>query len=188
MTSSIEAGGAHGGGEDHAPVLPAGDLLDRLREGASEGTFSGPTTCRPGIRLDPDPHGRLEGRYVSPRGRLLELRVRVDQPGHWLGLHVHLGPLPLFGTGVIGFHCRTNADHGMAVRACLRSGHPDGSSQDCFFTHHVVAHAGASDHLDALVVGRDPRLPLRASWREFILFLPTSSFAWALQDLRIFAA
>ena len=173
---------------DFAPAAAAAATLAVLREGSAGGEIAGETELAPGLTLRPDPYGRTGGRYASPAGRLLEIETEVDEPGHWLGLHLSLGGGSLAPYGAIGFFCRSNAAAAMVVRPCLRSGLPEGGGLDCFFPRHIVAHAGASDHLDALVIGRAEPLPLEAPWRELILFLPTRDFSWGLQDLRVFAA
>lgn len=173
---------------DFAPARAAAATLAALRDGAPEGGVAGDVEIVPGLTLRPDPYGRTGGRYRSPAGRLLEIEAEVAEPGHWIGLHLALGGGSLASYGVIGLFCRSNADRAMVVRPCLRSGLPDGGGLDCFFPRQIVAHAGASDHLDALVVGRAEPLPLEAPWRELVLFLPTRSFAWGLQDLRVFVA
>ena len=40
--------------------------------------------------------------------------------------------------------------------------------------------------MDALHVGKRADLPLRAPWRDVILFLPTRAFQLSLIDMRVF--
>jgi len=142
----------------------------------------------PGVDLRIDPDARISGQWSSPRGRLLELRTEVAQPGDWLGLHLALPPLDLTGVVWLGLAVRSAGAPALVVRACLRSGLPGGGFRDDFLDRHILSQPAETDHVDLLAPDRRPGLPPRAPWREMVLFLPPAqSVTWALHDLRLFA-
>lgn len=161
------------------------------------------TPLPPGLALQADPAAGMAGRWQSPRGRLLELEALPEAPGRWFGLHLALPsalwpddraeergpgePPPEPPPGWIGFAARTAAGSVLGLRACLRSGLPEGGFHDAFFDRPITSEPAETDHLDMMAPDRRPDLPRRAPWREFILFLPPDrGLAWALHDLRLF--
>ena len=86
---------------------------------------------------------------------------------------------------MVGFAARIAAPEILVARACLRSGTEEGFV-DCFFDKHLLFRPEEASHVDALPVHHRADLPLRAPWRELILFLPTDDFRLSLIDLRVF--
>jgi hypothetical protein len=141
----------------------------------------------PGIDLRIDPAAQVAGHWSSPRGRLLELQTEVAVSGDWIGLHLALPPLDLTGVAWLGLALRSAGGSALVVRACLRSGLAGGGFRDDFLDRHILSQPGETDHVDMLAPDRRPGLPLRAPWREVVLFLPPAhSVTWALHDLRLF--
>jgi len=161
--------------------------LDGLRQ--ADG-LSGPLNDVPlvkGLIFRIDPAARITGQWSSPRGRLIELRSEVAQPGAWFGLHVTLALPDLRRVAWLGFVARTASLDAIGIRPCLRSGLPGGGFHDAFFDRHILAHAAETDHHDIMDPARQPGLPPQAPWREFILFLPPrQGITWSLHDLRLF--
>mgnify|MGYP006883403599 FL=1 len=87
----------------------------------------------------------------------------------------------------IGLACRLNSPAPLMLRACLRSGLPEGGFTDCFFDKHILSSETAHSHLDALYLDAQPNIPLTAEWRELILFLPCQSCDLNLVHLHPFA-
>lgn len=140
-----------------------------------------------GVHLFVDPAARMVMRHASPRGRLLELSVRVDLPGDWLALHVPLDLPDLSHMLWFGFALRSAADRPVLSRACLRSGKTGGGFHDQFFDRQILSQPAAADHHDLLAPAHCPDLPVIAPWREFILFLPSAQdYRLSLQELRVF--
>ena len=166
----------------------ANQALAQLRAATPSGAILPEQQIVPGLRFVTDPEAGFEGRYDSPRGRLLEIEVTHRHEARWLGLHLDLGLADLDGLGLIGLGASIAAPHAMAVRPCIRSGEESGF-RDAFFDKTIAALPRPLFHLDALLAeGRHPDLPQSAPWRELVLFLPTGDFQMALHDLRVFAA
>lgn len=167
------------------PDAQTNHSLSLWREGTAKGILSHDTRLRPDLSFRVDKAAWLKGRYKSPLGRLLELDVTLKGPPGWVALHLGLPGGDWSGFGMIGLACLTAAPENMIVRPCVRSGTDDGFV-DCFFDKHILSHPEASNHLDAIMIHRRTNLPVDAPWRELVLFLPTDSFRWSLQDLRLF--
>lgn len=167
------------------PDGEANHKLAVLRGKKRKGMLADSVKFLPGLELHADPSLGLEGSYLSPAGRLLELDVKMHGEGSWIGLHLALPARDLAGMGVIGFAARFSATGMHVLRACIRSGTADGF-QDCFFDKHLLLRPEEASHLDALPVGYRDELPQKAPWREFVLFLPQNDFQMALIDLRLF--
>lgn len=165
----------------------ANHTLHALRQGGAEGKIDFRTEIRPGLLLVADPaFSQVTGKYRSPKGRILELDVKTEGAGAWIGLHLALPVSNLADKGVVGFASRIAAPELMIMRACLRSGTGTGFS-DAFFDKHILAQPNEATHLDALPIHRQTGLlPMFAPWRELIFFLPTHSFQLSLIDLRVF--
>lgn len=164
----------------------ANHTLAVLRADRLKGNLQTDLRFLPGLELHADPALAVSGRFTSPEGRLLELDLKTGPaPGGWIGLHLSLPVNDLRKAGVIGFAARFAAPEIQVVRACLRSGVP-GGFEDCFFDKHLLLRAEEASHVDALSVHHRERLPLRAPWRELVLFLPTRDFRLSLIDLRVF--
>ncbi len=161
-------------------------ILQVQRDSQTEGEISDDTTIQPGITLHADPALQAKGQWRSPAGRLFELDMTAEGDGNWIGLHMNLGDVDLSQAGIIGFACRSVAPSIETIRACIRSGLPEGGFEDCFFPKRILGHPEVSSHLDVLQVNLSPNLPATAPWRELILFLPRHSFRWDLHDLRLF--
>ena len=165
---------------------PANRTLAAMRAKTSEGALASGVTFSRGLRLHADPALELTGQYRSPPGQLLDLEARTGpDPGDWLALHLALRLDDLSAMGVVGFATRMAAPETLVVRACVRSGTDTGFT-DCFFDKHLLVHAHETSHVDALHVGKRADLPLRAPWRDVILFLPTRAFQLSLIDMRVF--
>ena len=165
---------------------PANRTLEVMRSKTSQGALSSDIRFVRGFKLHADPALELTGEYRSPAGRLLELDARTGpNPGGWVGLHLSLPSHDLSDMGVVGFAARIAAPEVLVVRACLRSGTGTGFV-DCFFDKHMLFRAEEASHVDALQVRERTDLPMRAPWREVILFLPTRSFQLSLIDMRVF--
>ena len=157
-----------------------------MRAREAQGTLSSDLRFARGFKLHADPALELAGDYRSPRGRLLDFDARTGpNPGGWVGLHLALRVDDLSGMGVVGFAARMAAPEALVVRACLRSG-TDAGFTDCFFDKHMLFRAEEAGHVDALQISERPDLPMRAPWREVILFLPTRAFKLSLIDMRVF--
>ncbi len=123
----------------------------------------------------------------AERGGGLVIKTHVERPGRWLGLHVSLGECDLSNVGILGYFARSHSVRALSWRACLRSHGPDGFS-DHFFSKHGVSYAAPDAFNDVMEIERQSRLPLRTSYREFILFFHVESFELTLRDLRLFCA
>ncbi|MEP1328062.1 hypothetical protein [Pseudophaeobacter sp.] len=141
----------------------------------------------PGFFLNSDPKLDVSGSYSSIPGRLLQLEVQPQARGDWLALHLVLPPLALQDLTYIGFAARLSAPTRLMLRACLRSGLPEGGFSDCFFDRHILPTAQPHSHLDMLYLDACSTVPLDAPWRELILFLPCQAFALNLMHLHPFA-
>lgn len=159
--------------------------LTILRNDSREGALETHVHFLHGVDLRADPALDLKGQYRSAEGALLELEMHPHGQGDWCALHLVFPAPDLRGHGVLGFALRGAAAQMQVLRACLRSGTPEGFV-DCFFDKHVLLHAEESSHVDALPVGHRETLPLEASWRELILFLPPKECDLSLIDLRVF--
>lgn len=138
-----------------------------------------------GLRFGLDPEAVFEGRFSSPRGRLLDIEGEMLRPARWFGLHIPLDALDLSEQAVVGVALRLTAPRPAVIRACLRSGRSAGFS-DCFFQKAIITSGPeVALHLDVLDIARYD-IPDEAPWREIVLFLPTRSFSLSIRDLRIF--
>jgi len=169
------------------PDAQANHALSLLKAGTSKGRLTHNLPLSPGLSFKADKAASLKGGYKSPPGRLLELDVTVKGTPDWVEFHVTLPGGDWSAFGLIGLVCVSAAPENIILRPCLRSG-TEGRFVDCFFDKHVLSHPQASTHLDAIMFDRRTNLPMDAPWRELILFLPTHSFRWSLQDLRLFSA
>lgn len=161
-------------------------ILQVQRDSQSEGKISEITKIQPGVSIHADPALQIKGHWRSPAGHLFELDITAEGEGNWIGLHMTMGDVDLTHAGIIGFACRSVAPSIKVLRACVRSGLPEGGFEDCFFPKRILAHPDPSSHLDVLETNLNANLPKTAPWREFILFLPQHSFRWDLHDLRLF--
>lgn len=139
-----------------------------------------------GLRLMADPAAQMEVAWSSPRDRLLDIASTVTTHGQWFALRMTLDLPDLSGFAGLGFWLRSAASPALVTQACLRSGVGDGHV-DCLFERHILSHAAQSDHHALMLTDRTPDLPIRADWREFLLFLPPSRpITLALHTLRLF--
>ncbi len=148
---------------------PIAAPLDSLRRVAGMTGALDDTPLAKGLMFRIDPAARITGHWSSPRGRLIELRSEVAEPGAWFGLHLTLALPDLRRIAWLGFVARTASLDAIGIRACLRSGLPGGGFHDAFFDRHILAHAAETDHHDIMDPARQPDLPPDAPWREFIL-------------------
>lgn len=160
--------------------------LTIYRNAEAEGKIANVTRLGAGLTLRADPALGMTGRYVSPRGRLLEVDATAGAPGHWFGLHIPVTVADLAGLGVFGFACRGSAPELTVIRACLRSGQREAGFRDCFFDKHILLHPAEASHVDAILLQTRDEVPQKAPWRELILFLPPESVRLSLSDLRVF--
>lgn len=164
----------------------ANHTLSVLRGGKFEGALASDVSFLPGLKLNADPALELSGRYHSPAGRLLEIDAKTGpNPGGWVGLHLDIPAEDLSNAGVLGFAARFAAPEITVARVCLRSG-TKGGFEDCFFDKHLLLRSEEASHVDALPIHSREGLPLRAPWRELVIFLPTQTFQMSLIDLRAF--
>lgn len=163
----------------------ANHTLDVWRQQTSEGTLNAHLEFLPGLNMHLDPEMDLQGTFRSPKGRLFEFEAQTAKPGRWVGLHVALPAHDLHHVGIVGFGARINAGSVYVARACLRSSTPDGFV-DCFFDKHLLFRPEEASHIDAISVAHRDNVPIQATWRELILFLPTESFQLSVIDLRLF--
>jgi hypothetical protein len=164
----------------------ANHTLSVLRGGTQNGALVSDVSFLPGLKLNADPALELSGSYHSPAGRLLEFDAKTGpNPGGWIGLHLDIPAVDLRSAGVVGFAARFAAAEIMVARVCLRSG-TDGGFEDCFFDKHLLLRPEEASHVDALPIHQREALPVRAPWRELVIFLPTRSFKFSLIDLRVF--
>lgn len=130
-----------------------------------------------------DPAAQFDAKWQSPKGRILELEFAPSPPLRWLGLHLPIDP-DLSGFQWYGFALRHSASRPIGFRAAMRT---DGAADaDFFFPRHLMIGPEQGDHCDLIDPRQIPDLPLRAGFRELILFLPvTVAYAYALHDLRL---
>ena len=139
-----------------------------------------------GLRLMADPAARMDVAWSSPRDRLIEIASTVTAPGQWFTLRLTLDLPDLSGLSGLGFWLRSAASPALVTQACLRSRTGDGHV-DCMFERQILSHAAQGDHHALMLTDRTPDLPVRAAWREFLLFLPPyRPVTLALHDLRLF--
>lgn len=144
------------------------------------------THLAPGVTLHADPKLQLSGRYTSAAGRCLDLQITCQGQGDWLGLHLPL-PQPDFTNAVyFGFVCRIAAPSSWIIRAALRTGLANEGFVDSFFHKHLLTSARPQTHMDVVYLDSLPELPLQATWRELVLFLPPQSCQLNLLQLRPF--
>lgn len=163
--------------------------LDPLRRKAQPGGPVTPpvTDLCPGVWLNGDPEAGHTGQWTSPSGRLCELVITPEAPGHWLGLHIALPPLETDGLTWLSLTLRGHAARPIALKPCLRSGVGEGFS-DSFFDRHILLRPAESDHALLMAPAQYPDLPDTAPWRELILFLPPGeALSLALHDVRLIA-
>lgn len=154
---------------------------ERIASGVLDGTT---VRFAPGVTLHSDPALGLSGRWRSPAGRFLELEATMSGKGVWIALHVALPLSDLTDATHVGLVCRCAAPERHMLRPCLRSGLDDGSGfVDCFFDKHVLTAQRPRSHVDALYLDAATGVPLRAPWRELVLFLPRVSFHLDLHQL-----
>ena len=162
------------------------DALSLLRSRNQQGPLSDTITFVPGVELHADPALGITGNYHSPTGQILEVESKMANAGEWVGLHVALPALDVSNNGMLGFAARLSASEVFMIQACLRSGLDEGGFKDHFFEKHLLLRPEAASHLDALSVHQTYDFPIKAPWRELILFLPTKDFKLSLIDLRVF--
>lgn len=160
-------------------------FLDAPSEGAINDRH---TPFCEGLALNADPAMQMAGDWRSPSGRLLELALRPTAPGAWTGLHLALDLPDLSGLRFLGLAARALAPDEVLIRACLRSGLPEGGFHDHFLPRHWLAHDEAATHHDLIHLPSQNALPMRAPWRELVLFLPCRALALHLRDLAILTA
>lgn len=131
--------------------------------------------------------GRQDLICRSAPGGGINLKSTVFASGRWMGLHFGLGDLDLSRSAVLGYYSQQRSSRSCTWRVCLRSGTPDGFV-DHFFDKHVVAHSGSSTQVDMLELQSLKTLPLRATWRELVVFFFPESFDVTLQDFRLLSA
>ncbi|WP_304617579.1 hypothetical protein [Paracoccus sp. (in: a-proteobacteria)] len=160
-----------------------------FRELLSHGAIMGNRTplCD-GLTLHADPALQLGGEWRSPSGRVLELALRPRAAGAWLGLHLALDLPDLAGLRFLGLAARAVAPDEVLIRACLRSGLPEGGFRDHFMPRHWLAHDEAATHHDLIHLPSQNALPVQAPWRELVLFLPCRPLDLHLHDLAILSA
>jgi len=164
----------------------ANHTVQVLRQGKSAGPLTTDIEFLPSFAFHADPALQITGQYRSPKGRLLELEVEVQpRDNSWVGLHLTLPARDLTHAGIVGFGARIAAPGIHVVRACIRSG-LENSFVDCFFDKHLLFRAEEASHIDAISIHHRADLPIEASWRELILFLPPENFHISLIDLRLF--
>ena len=169
------------------PGAGLNEPLDALRAMQVDDHEAADGQVVPGLFIHRDPASEVNLRWSSPRGRILDVQTKIDLPGAWLGLHLSLPLTDISGVGFIGFAARTAAAQPVTIRACLRSGVEGGTFHDCFFDRYILAQPEESDYMAMIAPDRRPLLPVKAAWREFILFLPpTHGVHLALIDLRFF--
>lgn len=156
-----------------------------MRDVRPKGGIADNTEFLPGLSLHADPALHVSGQWCSPAGRLLELDLRMNGRGAWIGLHVALHTPDFADYGWLGFTYRGTAPQEVLIHPCLRSGTQSGFS-DCFFDKHILATPETGNHVDALHLPTRHEIPETAPWRELVLFLPRQDFQWQLHDLRLF--
>jgi len=170
---------------DLGPDAQANHALALLRGLSFAGPIEPDGMLVPGIWFAFDPEAEMGGEVESTPGMLLRARFRVVVPGRWMALHVALGDIDLTNLHVLGFVCKSDAPEPVTFRASLRSA-TDSGFVDCFFPKRVVAFGETSTHVDLLQIGRSEPLPIRAPWREMILFFDRKDFEITFRDLRLF--
>ncbi|MCM2563947.1 hypothetical protein M8744_17565 [Lutimaribacter sp. EGI FJ00013] len=159
--------------------------LGLLRTEASDEELSNGLRLAPGALISIDPNGEIEGRSVTGGDNILSLNYVVQQPVKWMALHLSVGGIDLRNAAVFGVACKTFAAEATTFRVCLRSQTADGFV-DAFLPKHVVAYGQPSTHVDLLKVEEREDVPIKASWRELVLFFAPQSAALDLIDFRVF--
>ncbi|MAW08318.1 MAG: hypothetical protein CME61_08580 [Halobacteriovoraceae bacterium] len=139
----------------------------------------------PGVFLSFDPESGTTGQIRSNANRLLNFTGQAARPARWLSLNIKLGACDLSQSSIFGFVCKTRSDVTMSFNACLRSGLGDGFS-DVFFGKRIVSFNQPSTHVDLFKLDERDDIPLKANWRELLLFFPTELEQIDLVDLRLF--
>ncbi|WP_081570380.1 hypothetical protein [Sphingobium herbicidovorans] len=116
-----------------------------------------------------DPEGKVKGQFETGDGCALKLSYRIIEPVRWFGLHLPAGSFDLKGKSIIGVICKSQAEHAITSRLCLRSGF-EGGFEDSFLPKHLVSYGESSTHIDLIQVEKSDNLSKRALWRELILF------------------
>jgi hypothetical protein len=172
---------------DLGPDAGVNHALAVLRGLDFEGDLVARRHLVPGLCLDWDAAGDITVHGTSRPGRLLDLEVTVARPGRWLSLNLTLGAADLTGRHVLGLLCKSAGRPATTFQPCLRSGLEEGGFTDHFFRKRVLAHDRPGIYLDALLPG--PAAggpPLRAPWREIVLFFRPETSRIELLDLRLF--
>lgn len=139
----------------------------------------------PGAFVSIDREGEVAGRCVTGGESLLRLDYTCRKSPRWLALHLRVGGLNLDQAAIFGVVCKSRAPQAATFRLCLRSAAPAGFV-DAFLPKHVVTFAETSTHVDLLQLQGHEDVPVRADWRELILFFQPQSAAFDLLDLRVF--
>ena len=176
------------------PEADAAGALARLRASKIDAPLEVGRRIVSGVWIDADPEARARGRVrtgAAADGALLDVEVDIKVPAGWLTMHVDFGGRDLSGAALLGVALRAEATEAVTLRPCLRSGlgtrdGPDGFA-DAFLPKTAVAPPEAMLHLDALDLTSEARAPLRAPWRQFMLFLDARPQRLRILDMRIFA-
>jgi len=162
--------------------------LDALRAAEGSGPVGDGTAPVPGIWFSLDAErGLTEGLYATRPGIMLDLRMHVVEEGRWLTLNLDTGTEDLSDRRLIGLYARSRASRAMTVRVALRVGHAEGF-EDVPFPRQIVGFPETSTHVDHVLVAAAPALRAEPRWRNLIMWFPTGSFAFELEDLRLFVA
>ncbi|MCL4188407.1 MAG: hypothetical protein KJZ85_12435 [Rhodobacteraceae bacterium] len=171
-----------------AGIAEAIAALDALRAAAGSGPVRDGTAPVPGIWFSLDAErGQTEGSYATRPGTMLDLRMHVVEEGRWLTLNLDTGTEDLSQRRLLGIYARSRASRAMAVRLALRIGHAEGF-EDIPFPRQIVGFPETSTHVDHVLVAASPALRTEPHWRNLILWFPTGSFTFELEDLRLFMA
>jgi hypothetical protein len=138
----------------------------------------------PGVFFSLDPETDNTVQVTSRSGELMDIRMEVARPGRWLALNLVVGGADLAGRKIVGFACTSDAREPTTFRVCLRSG-TEGGHRDLFFPKTVMTDATTSLHLDVLELGSHPNIPVKAPWRDLVIFFQCKSAEIALRDFRL---
>jgi hypothetical protein len=141
----------------------------------------------PGAFISYDPEGEVSGDFTSSEGDLLSLSYRVNKPVRWIALHFVMGDVDFSGCDLLGIVVKSQAPTATTYRVCVRSGTEEGF-EDCFFSKHVVGFSEKSTHIDLIRLDKSEGIvPLRAPWREIILFFKAVDQDLTINDFKVFA-
>ncbi len=132
-----------------------------------------------------DPEGKVKGQFETGDGCALKLSYRVIEPVRWVGLHLRAGHFSLDDKSIVGVICKSQADHAITSRLCLRSGF-EGGFEDSFLPKHLVSYSEASTHIDLIQIEKSGYLSKQALWRELLFFLPCTDTDINIQELKFF--